>query len=151
MKTNYDLTNRKELSSVILAYLSNVPVIKGVEDVIKYFFGNDTIKAQQEAAEKLIEKGKENGVDEMEFTVDNTRGFKLNVPMDDVKIDTFVGADEKMHIKVKFKGADPIEPIVTSNPELKIGKPKKSLNWVFWIMGGAIVALAACLLYVILK
>lgn len=103
MKTKYDLTNREELRSVI-EYLS---VSSPLFSVGKYFFdkifSKDTIKAQQEAAESLIKKGKENGVDEMEITVDNTRGFKLNVPMDDVKIDTVVGADEKMVIKVKYK------------------------------------------------
>jgi len=39
----------------------------------------------------------------MEIVMDNKRGFKLNVPMEDVKIDALVGADDKMHIKVKYK------------------------------------------------
>lgn len=80
------------------------PIVSIGKYIFEKLFSKDTIKAQQEAAESLIKKGKENGVDEMEITVDNTRGFKLNVPMDDdVKIDTVVGADEKMVIKVKYK------------------------------------------------
>ena len=110
MKTKFDLTNKKELLSVIADYVGPGLIISPIDPIVsvgKYIFeklfSKDTIKAQQEAAESLIKKGKENGVDEMEITVDNTRGFKLNVPMDDVKIDTVVGADEKMVIKVKYK------------------------------------------------
>ena len=54
-------------------------------------------------AEKLITKGKENGVDEMDITMDNSRGFKLKVPIEGVDIETKLGADEKMHVKVKYK------------------------------------------------
>lgn len=104
MKTKFDLTNKKELRAVVADYvILTSPMLAVGKYVLEKLFSNDTIKAQQEAAESLIKKGKENGVDEMEIIVDNTRGFKLNVPMDDVKIDTMVGADEKMVIKVKYK------------------------------------------------
>ena len=99
MKTKYDLTNREELRSVIEYLRFSSPLLI----IFDKIFSTDTTKAQQEAAESLIKKGKENGVDEMKITVDNARGFKLNVPMDDVKIDTMLGADEKMHIIVKYK------------------------------------------------
>lgn len=103
MKTKFDLTNKEELRSVFTDYgLICYPFSLELY-VIKKLFSKGTIKVQQKAAESLIKKGKENGVDEMEITIDNTRGFKLNVPMDDVKIDTVLGADEKMHIKVKYK------------------------------------------------
>ena len=40
----------------------------------------------------------------MEITVKNSRGFKLNMPIDEkLKIDALIGADEKMHIKIKYK------------------------------------------------
>ena len=40
----------------------------------------------------------------MEVIVKNTRGLKFNVPIDEnLKINTLSGADEKMHIKVKYK------------------------------------------------
>ena len=121
MKTKFDLTNKDELLSVItgsafgmgatIAAVAAVapiaplaaPILIAGKYVAEKIFSNGTLKAQQEAAEKLIEKGKENGVDEMEITVDNTRAFKLNVPGNDVKIVTMLGADEKMHIKVKYK------------------------------------------------
>jgi hypothetical protein len=155
MKTSYDLTNRKELKNVIESLIDTNPLVSLVKIVLDKLFLTDTTKAQQETAIILIEKGKESGVDEMEITVDNTSGFKLNIPVDDIKIDTMVGADEKLHIKVKYKGSDTIEQptlnTVTPNPDFITSKPKKSLNWLFWLMGGVIIALAACLLYVILK
>jgi len=120
MKTKFDLTNKDELRSIISgsaitigmmgAALATapiapitVPILIAGKYVAEKIFSNDTIKAQQEAAEKLIIAGKANGVDEMEITVNNTRGFKINIPVDGVKIDTAVGADEKMIIKVKYK------------------------------------------------
>ena len=104
MKTKFDLTNKKELRAVITDYvIITNPMLAVGKFVFEKLFSNDTIKAQQEATESLIKKGKDNGVDEMEIIVNNTRGFKLNIPVDDVKIDTVVGADEKMIIKVKYK------------------------------------------------
>jgi len=72
-------------------------IIDKITDLRKSF------NVQRDAAIELIKKGKEQGVDDMEIVMDNKRGFKLNVPMEDVKIDALVGADDKMHIKVKYK------------------------------------------------
>ena len=113
----YDLTNKKELVNVITVLMSSslaptllaanplFPVIlKFGGMILDKIFSTETLKLQKDTAESLIKRGKENGVDEMEITVKNTRGFKLNVPIDDsIKIDTMIGADEKMHIKVKYK------------------------------------------------
>ena len=72
--------------------------------ILDKVFSSDTLKLQKETAEQLIKRGKEEGVDAMEITVNNSRGFKLNMPIDEsLKIDTMIGADEKMHIKVKYK------------------------------------------------
>ena len=113
----YDLTNNKELIKVtkdimsgsfanaLLAVNPLVPVIlKFGGMILDKIYSTETLKLQKDTAESLIKRGKENGVDEMEITVKNSRGFKLNVPIDDgIKIDTMIGADEKMHIKVKYK------------------------------------------------
>lgn len=74
-----------------------------VKKIIDSIFNSDTSERQAKAAEELIKQGKENGVDNMEITIDNTKGFKLNIPIEDVKIDTMIGGDEKMIIKVKYK------------------------------------------------
>lgn len=113
----YDLTDKKELIKVTKDIMSGpfanaliavnplVPVIlKFGGMILDKIYSTETLKLQKDTAESLIKRGKENGVDEMEITVKNSRGFKLNVPIDDgIKIDTMIGADEKMHIKVKYK------------------------------------------------
>lgn len=97
----YDLTNKEVLSEV----LSSTGGI--VYPLIRYAFdrllASEATKTQSKAASELIRQGKEKGVDEMEITMNNTKGFKLNVPLDDVNIDTILGSDEKMTIKVKYK------------------------------------------------
>lgn len=114
---NYDLTNKDELIKVtkdlmsgpfayaLLAVNPLVPVIvKFGGLILDKIYSTETLKLQKDTAESLIIRGKEDGVDEMEITVKNIRGFKLDIPIgEDINIDTVVGADEKMHIKVKYK------------------------------------------------
>lgn len=113
----YDLTNKKEFVNVITDLMGSsfgtalvavnplIPVvIKFGSMILDKVFSSETLKLQKDTAEQLIKRGKEEGVDEMEITVKNSRGFKLNMPIDEnLKIDTLIGADEKMHIKVKYK------------------------------------------------
>ena len=112
----YDLTNKKELVNVTKDLMSGsfapiiganplVPVImKFGSMILDKVFSTETLKLQKDTAEQLIKRGKENGVDRMEIIVKNTRGFKLNMPVDEnIKINTMIGADEKMHINVKYK------------------------------------------------
>lgn len=62
------------------------------------------VTKQGEIAKKLIEAGKETDVDEMEIILDNTKGFHFDAPIDEkCKIDTVIGSDEKVVIKVKYK------------------------------------------------
>ena len=113
----YDLTNKKELVNVITDLMGSslAPTLIAVNPlfpvVLKFgsmildkVFSTETLKLQKDTAEQLIKRGKEDDVDEMEITINNSRGFKLNIPIDEsVKIDTMVGADEKMNIRVKYK------------------------------------------------
>jgi len=100
MEKKYDLTKKEVLDVVYLMF----PIIKIGKDLIDSIFNNtETISKQQEAAEALIKRGKEEGVDEMEITLDNNKGFKLNVPIEGVKIDTLIGSNDKMTLKVKYK------------------------------------------------
>ena len=108
MKNNYpikecfDLTTKEGIKSS-LGFIVAVPSGMIISYLLKSIFGSNRTEAQTEMAEKLIKKGKENGVDEMDITMDNSRGFKLKVPIEGVNIETKLGADEKMHVKVKYK------------------------------------------------
>ena len=104
----YDLTTKDGLQTALDVLESTFmfnPTIALIKYVIDKFTDlSKSLDAQQKAAEVLIRQGKENGVDDMEITMNNKRGFKLNVPIDEgVKIDTMIGSDEKMTIKVRYK------------------------------------------------
>ena len=58
---------------------------------------------QKKIVEDAIKHGKENGVDQMEIKINNIKGFKLNIPIEDVKIDTTIGADDSITMNVKYK------------------------------------------------
>lgn len=63
----------------------------------------ESVQKQKEMVEALIEKGYREGVDEMEITVDNTTGIKINIPTDKCQVDTSVGANDKLTLRVKYK------------------------------------------------
>lgn len=70
----------------------------------KMIFDSDSVKKQGKVAEDLIKVGKEKGVDEMEIILDNKKGFHFNAPIDkDTTIETTLGSDEKIKIRVKYK------------------------------------------------
>lgn len=74
--------------------------------IIKAVFGDGPESIQREqrqTIEAAIQKGKDSGVDEMEIQTNDTTGIKLNVPIDGVKIDTILGKEGKVLIKVKYK------------------------------------------------
>lgn len=60
-------------------------------------------KDQGEIAKELIRKGKEDGVKEMEITIDNNKGFDFGVPFEGIDIKAKAGSNEKIHIKVNYK------------------------------------------------
>lgn len=101
----YDLTDAKELQKVMTdVLLMPFPWLRLAKYVFDKMTGSDATKVQSEVAQRLIEKGKENGVDNMEIKMNNTKGFKLNMPLDEkIKIDTMIGSDEKMTVRVKYK------------------------------------------------
>lgn len=103
LQKEWDLTNKKELTTAECYLFYVNPLLFVGKKIIDSIFNSDTSERQAKAAEELIKQGKENGVDNMEITIDNTKGIKLNIPIEDVKIDTMIGVDEKMIIKVKYK------------------------------------------------
>lgn len=104
----YDLTSSKGLQNAMKYIGDNVFTINPALGLAKYVVDkfsdlSKSWESQRDTALELIRKGKEQGVDEMEITMSNKRGFRLNAPVDGVNIDTMIGADEKMHVKVKYK------------------------------------------------
>ena len=64
----------------------------------------DKIQAQKDMVSTLIKQGKENGVDNMEITVDNTVGLSFNgSQIDGCPIKATLGSNDKMMIKVQYK------------------------------------------------
>lgn len=102
VKNSWDLTNLKELK-MAESIFKDQPVLYIGYKLIKNIFDSDTSSRQVEAATKLIKQGKESGVDALEITTKAVKGFKFNLPIDGCKIDTVLGADEQMTIKVKYK------------------------------------------------
>ena len=101
LKNSWDLTNLKELEMVEGIFIGQ-PLYMGYK-LIKNIFDSDTSSRQIEAAKKLIKQGKESGVDAMEIKTKALKGFKSNLPIEGCEIDTTLGSDEQMIIKVKYK------------------------------------------------
>ena len=104
MEKKYDLTTEKGLQSAMqVLQLANPPifwVIKLVRDIL---FSSEKLEKQKEIAESLIHKGKAEGARKMVIVMDNFRGGKLNIPLEEAKVDTMIGADEKLIVKVRYK------------------------------------------------
>ncbi|MBD5368119.1 MAG: hypothetical protein HDR83_02485 [Bacteroides sp.] len=62
-----------------------------------------TPEEQGKVVQNLIEKGKKEGVDEMEIELKDRGGLAFNAPIEGCNIDVHVGKDQKMRIKVKYK------------------------------------------------
>lgn len=100
----FDLTTKEgkeKAKKFAMAQLAIFPPV--LYFVFERIFNSDSIEKQAEAVEKIIEAGKKNGTDELEIKMKNTKGFKLNVPLEVVKIDTGIGSDEEMTLRVKYK------------------------------------------------
>ena len=102
----FDLTTKDGMEiakKYVLSYFELTPVGM-LYKLGKIIFDSDRVKTQGKAAEDLIKVGKEKGVDEMEIILDNKKGFHFDAPIDEgIKIDTVLGSDEKVRIRVKYK------------------------------------------------
>lgn len=103
----FDLTKTSEAEKVIdfcKDLCVPIPQFAIPYKIAKWIFDSDSAKKQGEIVKKLIEAGKANGVDEMEIKLDNKKGLHIDAPIDEkCKIDTVIGSDEKVTIKVKYK------------------------------------------------
>lgn len=101
-KLTYDLTTKEGLKTC-LNVLGQGPFGFIVGKLISSIFESKSTEKQAQIVEKLIVKGKEEGVDEMEIIIDNSKGIDFGVPVENTEIKAKIGADEKTHIKVKYK------------------------------------------------
>ena len=98
----FDLTT-KDGMEIAKKYFELTPVGM-LFKIGKMIFDSDSVKKQGKTVEDLIKAGKERGVDEMEIILDNKKGFHFDAPIDEgIKIDTVLGSDEKVRIRVKYK------------------------------------------------
>lgn len=97
----FDLTTEEGLK-ILRSYLP-VPylVFKFGKAILSR--NSECVQRQKEMVEALIEKGRRDGVDEMEITVDNSTGVKINIPTDKCQVDTLVGAHDKVILRIKYK------------------------------------------------
>jgi hypothetical protein len=115
MDKKYDLTTKQGLSEA-LSGITDHPAYKlltfnptsflvgKVYDLIKDAFDiTPTIKEQRETAEAIIEVGKQNGVDSVEFTMEQEAGLSLKAKLGAENVDARIGKSGKMTIKVKYK------------------------------------------------
>ena len=98
----FDLTT-KDGMEIAKKYFELTPVGM-LFKIGKMIFDSDSVKKQGKAVEDLIKAGKEKGVDEMEIILENKKGFHFNAPIEEgIKIETALGSDEKIKIRVKYK------------------------------------------------
>jgi hypothetical protein len=65
--------------------------------------GPDTIEAQKKAAVDLIRAGKENNVEKMTITLDQTAGLDFGAEVDGIPIKCKIGKSGHMTIDVQYK------------------------------------------------
>ena len=100
----FDLTTKDGMEIAKKYVLSYFGLTGMLYKLGKIIFDSDRVKKQGKTVEDLIKVGKEKGVDEMEITLDNKNGFHFDAPIDEgIKIDTVLGSDEKVRIRVKYK------------------------------------------------
>lgn len=103
-----DLTTKKGLldASRFMGIESAPLLLAGelIQKLVKSIFDSDSVKKQGEVLDKLIEKGKKSGVKEMVIKIKNKKGFNFDMPTKDgVTINTLLGSDETMNIRVTYK------------------------------------------------
>ena len=104
MKKKFDLTtvNGKEIIKNFLI-LTNPSVM--IFDLLKELFKSKNVDEQSKIADALIRKGKDEGLEEMEIVLDNSKGgFNFSVPIEGVQISAGMSLpNDKVLIKVKYK------------------------------------------------
>ena len=99
---SFDLTTENGLKTA-RKFITGVSLL--IIALVKIFLSErkESQLRQSRIAEELIKRGKENGVEEMDITMKDTSGININIPIDGVKIETFVGHDNTITMNVKYK------------------------------------------------
>lgn len=100
-KKSFDLTTNIG-KKVALSYLRGGPMMLAFS-IIKEIISSIGTREQGKVVEQLIKSGKEQGVDEMEIKVKNTKGLDFSAPFEGIDIKLMVGSKEDTIVKVKYK------------------------------------------------
>lgn len=104
-KKNFDLTTVKGMQiakGFISNFLFKTPI--GLTFLLcKKIIGSDRIKEQEGIIKRLILKGKEKGLDEIEIVIKNIKDLDFAKKFDGAYINLEVGNEDKTILKVKYK------------------------------------------------
>ena len=102
--TEYDLTTESGLDKakkLIKEFLKSNPIVMVYELLDDCLNGNNPEK-QSKAVSEIIKAAAASDVEEIKITLENLKGIKILIPIDDAKADAHVGVDGKLHLHVKF-------------------------------------------------
>ncbi len=102
----FDLTTEEGMKKAMKNSLDSLfPIPSLMFKIGKAILSRNAVSAhnQKQVAEALIEKGYQNGVEEMVITMDNTTGVKIRIPTEKCDVETSVGGNDKMTLRVKYK------------------------------------------------
>ena len=109
MKNNFDLTTADGRKKALQAFdkygwAISLPLWL-VKNVFEVFSTSDvnTIEAQRKAAIDLIKVGRDNNVDEMKITMDQTAGLDLASEVEGIPIKCKIGKSGHMVVEVRYK------------------------------------------------
>ena len=105
-KVVLDLTTKEGIKNALssMAIVYNPLILFGIKIINRVISSHqEWQKKQKRIVEDAIRQGKEKGVDQMEIKIKNIKGFKLNIPIEGMEIDTSIGADDSITMNVKYK------------------------------------------------
>lgn len=99
-----DLTTKEGITKALTFLAINPVLMLGLKIIDRIISAHQEGQGiQKKIVEDAIKHGKENGVDQMEIKMNNIKGFKLNIPIEKMNIDTTIGADDSITLNVKYK------------------------------------------------
>lgn len=84
------------------AYLPGPWLVKKAFDWIS---SPDTIQEQRKTAIELIKSGRDNNIDEMKITLDQTAGVDIGAEVEGIPVKAKIGKSGKMTLEVKYKNS----------------------------------------------
>ena len=100
-KAKIDLTTVIGINNVVKYFnLSSLDIVVGL---LKDIMSSKATKEQGKVVAEIIKQGRDQGVDEMEIKVKNTKGLDLSAPIDGAEVTVTAGSKEYTTIKVKYK------------------------------------------------